>query len=130
MTQPARLGKATDGLTARQRRFVDLYIVSGNATQAYIDAGFSPKGDLEELCRLRDLAKASKQYGAAIQAEIKRGEAAGFYIKRRENIKPTMSPEQLEARVCDLLRITPEQLRAMQAARPTLRVLSEAGSKP
>src|SRR5215831_8394357 len=127
MTQPARLRKATDGLTARQRRFVDLYVVSGNATRAYIDAGFSPKGasghaarlvangrvaaqiakrrtdaaakadltvagHLEELCRLRELAKGEKQYSAAIQAEIKRGEAAGFYVKRRENINPTMSP--------------------------------------
>ena len=85
---------------------------------------------LEELCRLRELAKASKQYGPTIQAEIKRGEAAGFYVKRRENIKPTMTPEELETRVLAWLRITPEQLQAMQASRPTLRVLSEAGSKP
>jgi hypothetical protein len=155
----------TQDLTSRQQRFVDLYIMSGNATQAYIEAGFSPKGasghaarlvangsvaaeiarrrtdaatkadltvagHLEELCRLRELAKASKQYAAAIQAEIKRGEAAGFYVKRRENIKPTMSREQLAASVCALLRISPEQLRVMQASGPTLGVLSEAGSKP
>jgi hypothetical protein len=42
-----------------------------------------------------------------------------------------MTPEQLEARVLDLLRITPEQLRAIRAAGPsTFRLLSEAGSKP
>jgi len=136
-----------------------------NATQAYIEAGFSAKGasghaerlvangkvaaeiakrrteaaakadltvasHLEELCRLRELAKGSKQYGAAIQAEIKRGEVAGFYVKRRENIKSPMTRDQLEASVCALLKITSEQLRGMRAFRPTLRVLSEAGSKP
>ena len=85
-------------------------------------------GHLEELCQLRDLAKGEKQYSAAIQAEIKRGEAAGFYVKRRENIKPTISREELEARLLTWLRITPEQLHAMQASRPTLRALSEAGS--
>ena len=90
-------------------------------------------GHLEELRGLRELAKAEKQYAAAITAETKRGEAAGFYVKRRENIKSPMSPEQLQARVLDLLRITPEQLRqlrAMRASGPTLRVLSEAASRP
>jgi len=67
-----------------------------------------------------------------IQAEIKRGEAVGFYVKRRENIKPPMSTEQLVARICDTLGITPEQLsqlRAIRAAAPsTIRLLSGAGS--
>lgn len=31
------------GLGYRQRRFVDLYLACGNATQAYIEAGYSPK---------------------------------------------------------------------------------------
>lgn len=31
------------GLSVRQRRFVEHFIVSGNATQAYIAAGYSPK---------------------------------------------------------------------------------------
>ena len=44
-------------------------------------------------------------------------------------MKSPMSPEQLQVRILNLLRITPEQLRVMQASRPTLRVLSEAGSK-
>ena len=30
-------------LTIKQRKFVDEYIISGNATQAYIDAGYSAK---------------------------------------------------------------------------------------
>ena len=72
-------------------------------------------GHPEKLRGLRELAKASKQYGAAIQAEIKRGEAAGFYVKRRENVRPPMSHEQPKARLCALLRITPEMLRAVRA---------------
>jgi len=49
---------------------------------------------LDELRHLRELAKGSGQYAAAITAETKRGEAAGFYIKRRENITPPLSPGQ------------------------------------
>ncbi|MCD8127729.1 MAG: terminase small subunit, partial [Clostridiales bacterium] len=30
-------------MTERQRRFCDEYIISGNATQAAIEAGYSPK---------------------------------------------------------------------------------------
>jgi hypothetical protein len=70
-----------------------------------------------------------KQYSAAIQAEIKRGEAAGFYIKRRENIRSPMSLEQLEARVLDLLRITPEQLRAMRSS-AALRTFADVNRDP
>ena len=90
---------------------------------------WGPRSRLEELCRLRELAKGEKQYAAAIQAEIKRGEAAGFYVKRRENIKLPMSPEQLEARVCALLRIAPEQLRAMHAS-TALRTLADVNRNP
>src|SRR5262249_3015368 len=53
---------------------------------------------LEELFRLRELAKGSKQYAAAIQAEskreVKRGEASDCYVKRRGNVRPPMSPKQ------------------------------------
>jgi hypothetical protein len=66
---------------------------------------------------------------AAIQAEIKRGEAAGFYVKRRENIKPSLTPEQLQARVLDLLRITPEQLRAMRSS-AALREFADVNRDP
>ena len=86
-------------------------------------------GHLEELRGLRELAKAEKQYAAAITAETKRGEAAGFYVKRRENIKSPMSPEQLQARVLDLLRITPEQLRAIQAS-AALRTFADVNRDP
>ena len=57
---------------------------------------------LEELRRLRDLAREKGQFAAAIQAEIKRGEVVGFYVKRRENVT-TLSPEERSERVEQLL---------------------------
>lgn len=39
---------------------------------------------LAELARLRDLAVAGKDYGAAIRAEERRGMAAGFYVERKQ----------------------------------------------
>lgn len=103
--------------------------IAKRRTEAAAKADLTVAGHLEELCRLRDLAKGEKQYSAAIQAEIKRGEAAGFYVKRRENIKPTMSPEQLEALVLRLLRITPDQLRAMRGS-TALRAFAVANQDP
>jgi hypothetical protein len=58
---------------------------------------------LEELRRLRDSARESGQYGAAIQAEVKRGEVAGFYMKRCEDVTP-VKPEERETRVLALLK--------------------------
>mgnify|MGYP001574818830 CR=1 FL=1 len=40
---------------------------------------------LWELALLRDQAKAAKQYGAAINAEVNRGKAAGLYVVRMEH---------------------------------------------
>lgn len=36
-------GKEGDILTSRQRKFCDAYLISGNATEAAIQAGYSPK---------------------------------------------------------------------------------------
>jgi len=53
-------------------------------------------------------------------------------VKRRENIKPQMSPEQFETRVLAWLGITREQLRAVQAsaALRTLAVVNRDANKP
>ena len=37
------MSSITKGLTQKQRRFIDEYIISGNATQAAIKAGYSKK---------------------------------------------------------------------------------------
>ena len=53
---------------------------------------------LEELRRLRDLAREKGELAAAIQAEIKRGEVGVFYVKRREIVTP-LQPEERGKRV-------------------------------
>jgi hypothetical protein len=67
-------------------------LVEGASGRAAAKADLTLAGHLEVLCGPRELAKASKQYGAAIQAEIKGGEAAGFYVKRRETAPTTGIP--------------------------------------
>jgi Terminase small subunit len=58
---------ATDGLNDRQRRFVDEYLINGNATAAYARAGYAAKGNATEVnaCRLLRHAKVA----AAIKAK-------------------------------------------------------------
>jgi hypothetical protein len=41
---------------------------------------------LAELATLRDLAKGEKAWGPAVQAEVKRGEAAGLYPDRGKSV--------------------------------------------
>lgn len=48
------------GLSLRQRRFVDLYLVCGNATQAYIQAGYSPKNAGPDAGKIINNPKVSK----------------------------------------------------------------------
>src|SRR5262249_23039638 len=43
---------------------------------------------LAKLAQLRDEARAKGDYGSAISAEYKRGQALGFYIERKEHGKP------------------------------------------
>jgi phage terminase small subunit len=59
---------------------------------------------MRELETLRELAKQNAQTGAAITAEVKRGELMGFYVQRRENTDATyaisdkpMTQEEWEA---------------------------------
>jgi hypothetical protein len=48
------------------------------------NAQFTFESHLEKLAELRDAARAGRDFGAAIRAEIARGKAAGFYIERVE----------------------------------------------
>jgi phage terminase small subunit len=59
-------------------------------------------GHIETLAALRDAAKLEKQYSAAINAEVKRGEVAGFYVKRTEDVTG-LSREQKRERLLKLL---------------------------
>ncbi|EEO27771.1 terminase small subunit [Oxalobacter paraformigenes] len=51
---PGIRGMEPDGgeLTARQRRFIDEYLIDLNATQAAIRAGYAPLGARQHACRL------------------------------------------------------------------------------
>jgi hypothetical protein len=49
-------------------------------------AGFTLEQHLETLATLRDLARDEKAWAPAIQAEVKRGEAAGLYPDRGKAI--------------------------------------------
>lgn len=57
---------------------------------------------LATLEALRDAARAEGQLSAAINAEVKRGEVAGFYVKRTEDVTG-LSREQKRERLLKLL---------------------------
>jgi len=50
MTTPKRKPKPKKGLSDRQQRFVLEYLVDGNATQAYIRAGYAARGQSASAC--------------------------------------------------------------------------------
>ena len=54
-------------LTLKQKRFIDEYIISGNATQAYRKAGYSAKSDGTAWTEASKLLRNPK-----VQAELKR----------------------------------------------------------
>jgi len=49
-------------------------------------AVFTLEQHLAELATLRDMAKCEKAWGPAVQAEVKRGEAAGLYPDRGKSV--------------------------------------------
>ena len=59
---------------------------------------------LAELASLRDNAKRAEQYAAAVAAETRRGEVAGFYVKRREDVTK-LSREERAERLKRLLKL-------------------------
>jgi hypothetical protein len=40
----AKLRKGTSGMNERQTRFVERYLITGNATQSHIEAGYKERG--------------------------------------------------------------------------------------
>ena len=67
-------------------------------------AEFTVEAHMAELESLRNLAKAAGQHGAAIAAETKRGEVAGFYVKRREDVTRLSASERAD-RIKRVLKI-------------------------
>jgi len=94
------------------------------------DARFGSLREFAEVITTRTSRSAPKKaigYGAGQPAQGPTWPGLSWTPK---NIKSPMTRDQLEASVCALLKITSEQLRGIRAAGPTLRALSEAGSKP
>lgn len=71
----AKKGVLLDGMTAKQRRFCDEYLIDLNATQAAIRAGYSPKTANEQGARL--LANVSVQEAIA-KAMAERSKRTGI----------------------------------------------------
>lgn len=52
-------------------------------------AGVTLEGHLRALADLRDKAKAARQFGPAIAAEIARGKASGVHVEKSESLVTT-----------------------------------------
>ena len=74
--EPGETAPVTDseGLTARQRRFVDEYLVDLNATQAAIRAGYAPSGARQHACRLLARENVKKAVSDAMEKRQARTE--------------------------------------------------------
>lgn len=94
------MSSITRKLTQKQRRFVDEYIISGNATQAYRKAGYSAKSDGTAWTEASKLLRNPK-----VQAELKR---------RNDEIKSakTMDMQEVMERLASFGRgeVTEEQV--------------------
>lgn len=91
-------------LNIRQQKFIDEYIISGNATQSYINAGYSEKmanTNASKLLQNTTIAKAIKERteqlfddkamsvkeAIAISSSIARGEVQPGYSKQYDKVK-------------------------------------------
>lgn len=78
--------------------------VARHQARAAERAELTAAAHIATLETLRDEARAANQYAAAITAETKRGEVAGLYVKRREDVTK-LSPAERAERVRRVLRL-------------------------
>lgn len=78
---------------------------------------------MDDLRSLREEARSAGQYGAAINAEISRGKARGFYVSKTEDVTDPMrkalgrmKPEQLENVIESLDKVKAIRQKAKSAA--------------
>jgi phage terminase small subunit len=93
VTGPRLLGNVgiADAIAARQKPIAER-------------AELTVASHLAELEALRDMAKQAGQLGPAITAEMKRGEIAGFYVKRREDVS-RLTPAERADRAAKILKL-------------------------
>ena len=96
-------------------RIMELRGMAANAAVLSLDQ------HMDDLRSLREEARSAGQYGAAINAEISRGKARGFYVTKTEDVTDPMrkalgrmKPEKLESVV--------EALEQVQAIREKARL--------
>ena len=84
-------------------------ILDSLAEEAQERANISFEGHISELARLSKRAELAGNYGAAVQAEINRGKAAGLYVERTADLTPTDPITTLT----ELAKISPEAAEAL-----------------
>lgn len=98
-------------------RIMELRGMAANAAVLSLDQ------HMDDLRSLREEARSAGQYGAAINAEISRGKARGFYVTKTEDVTDPMrkalgrmKPEKLESVVEALEQVQAIREKAKSAA--------------
>lgn len=99
LARKREIGKADPGkLTVRERRFVEAYLVSGNATRAAKEAGYSPKSAYSIGQRVLKKAEVAAALSVAEEKRSERTQIDADYvltginraIQRCEQIQPVL----------------------------------------
>lgn len=105
------------GNTKISARIMELRGMAANAAVLSLDQ------HMDDLRSLREDARSAGQYGAAINAEISRGKARGFYVTKTEDVTDPMrkalgrmKPEQLESVIDSLAQVKAIREKAKSAA--------------
>lgn len=74
---------------------------------------------MAELAKIRDAAFNKANYGAAVKAEMARGQVAGFYISQHLDLTPSekMTDAELKESIAKALGITQEEVDRRMSAR-------------
>ena len=111
MAGKANVIKTVNDLTAKQRRFVEIYVANFgyiSKTEAARQEQGKYANKLRSFKRLEkfgDTAANKNQFASAINAEFRSGQLAGMYVDKKEvthNTLEGMSREQLEKRLSEL----------------------------
>ena len=119
-TKDATIHRAAHELienTKISARIMELRGMAANAAVLSLDQ------HMDDLRSLREEARSAGQYGAAINAEISRGKARGFYVTKTEDVTDPMrkalgrmKPEKLESVVEALEQVQAIREKAKSAA--------------
>ena len=86
-----------------------LLILDSLAEEQQERANVTFESHISELSRLAKRAELAGNYGAAVNAEVNRGKAAGLYVERTADVTPTDPLQTL----MELAKISPEAAEAL-----------------